>query len=266
MRTSPVITRGRTALITGSSSGIGAAFAERLAKAGLSLVLVARNAERLQAQAEQLKTLHGIAVTPVALDLTAPGAVEQLAAAVSGREIDVLVNNAGLGAHGLFQELSLAKQSDELALNVRVVMEATYAFLPAMQARGRGAIINVASTAGFQPLPYMAVYGATKAFILSFTEALAVENATTGVQFQVLCPGNTETPFHDAVGSSDGRVGAARTPEQVVTTSLTALAQGKVVAIDGVRNAVLAQSPRILPRAAAAQIAGDLMRPKPAKR
>lgn len=264
MKNNNVISAGRTALITGSSSGIGAAFAQRLAKTGMSLVLVARNPERLATQAAELATSYRVQAHPIALDISAPESISVLATAVNrlGIDIDLLINNAGIGAHGIFTELALEKQQAELALNVRALVETTYAFVPGMQQRGYGAVINVASTAGFQPLPYMAIYGATKAFVLSFTEALAVENAKTGVQFQVLCPGNTETPFHDAVGSSDGRVGAARTPEQVVTTSLAALAQGKVVAIDGVMNALLAQSPRILPRAVAARIAGHLMRPR----
>lgn len=259
-----IVTQGGTALITGASSGIGEEFARRLAAVGMRLVLVARSENRLRQLAEDLAGSYGIEARFLALDLIQPDATQEIADHLAewDWEVDLLINNAGFGTNGLFDALSLPRQRDEIALNVTALVALTHALLPGMLRRKRGVVINVASTAGFQPLPYMAIYGATKAFVLSFTEALAVEYEGTGVHFQALCPGNTETPFHEVVGSTNGRVGQARTTEQVVQTSLRALRGHRVVVIDGTLNALLAQSPRLLPRGVAARIAGMLLRPR----
>lgn len=244
-----IVTQGNTALITGASSGIGEEFARRLAAAGMRLVLVARSENRLRQLAEELARDHNVEARFLALDLLQSDAVEQIANHLEewGWEVDLLINNAGFGTHGIFTALSLPRQRDEIALNVTALVSLTHLLVPNMAIRERGVVINVASTAGFQPLPYMAIYGATKAFVLSFTEALAIEFEGTGVHFQALCPGNTETPFHAAVGSTNGRVGNARTTGQVVQTSLRALRGHRVVVIDGALNSLLAQTPRFMP-------------------
>jgi hypothetical protein len=251
-----VLEKGNTALITGASSGIGEAFARALARRGMHLVLVARGIEKLESLAATLREQTD--VTVMAADLTQPAAADRLLERVN--VVDLLVNNAGMGLHGRFLDIDAARQRAQRTLNVDAVMDLTLAYLPGMVARRHGAIIHVASTAALQPVPYMAVYGATKAFVLSFSEALSVEFAGSGVTIQALLPGNTETPFHSKVGEQDGRVGPARTPDQVVASSLRGLERGRPVVIDGVSNQMLAVLPRLLPRSWAARVTGNLMR------
>lgn len=263
----PIIQRGRTALITGASSGIGAAFATALADMGMSLILVARSEDALAQVAEEAKRRSNAPVHVLSMDLFRPDAATEIKqfAEKQGLSVDLLVNNAGMGVHGRFLETDFVRQRQEISLNVLALMDLTEVFLPEMRRRNLGGIINVASTAALQPLPFMAVYGATKAYVLSFTEALAVELEGSGIQMQALLPGNTETPFHSKVGPSDGRVGASRTPDQVVQTSIEAFRRGKVVAIDGAANRALSLLPRLLPRAIVAKITGRLMSPERAR-
>lgn len=258
-----VVSKGKTALITGASSGIGEAFAETLASKGMDLILVARSGDALQALATKLHLKHGIQADTLAQDLAAPGGVDAVASYVASKNlsVDLLVNNAGFGVHGRFLDSDYERQRGEVTLNVLALTDLIHAFLPAMKDRKSGAIINVASTAALQPLPYMAVYGATKAYVLSLSEALAVEVKDLGIVVQALCPGNTDTPFHKKVGESDGRVGSSRTPQDVVDTSLSALAKEKSMVIDGFANRLLAVLPRIVSRHSAAKIAGQLMSP-----
>ena len=166
--------RGQRALVTGASAGIGAVFARELARRGADLVLVARSQGKLAALAEELSDSHGAAVDVVAADLAKPSAATELAESLRARElqIDILVNNAGFGLFAPLDEADPAVLADMVRLNVATLVDLTRLYLPGMLERDRGAIINVGSTAGFQPVPYMAVYGATKAFVLSFTEAL----------------------------------------------------------------------------------------------
>lgn len=258
-----LISTGKTALITGASSGIGEAFARALAARGMRLILVARSLDKLEALASDLRQKHQAEVSVASIDLFAPDAADQMmnAAAATGWNVDVLINNAGMGVHGRFLDTEYKKQQNQMQLNMIALVDATERFVRPMIERGSGLIINVASTAALQPLPYMAIYGATKAFVLSFGEALAAEVKDKGVLVHTICPGNTETPFHAKVGESDGRVGASRTPEQVVETCLRAVGAGKPMAIDGLANRILSVLPRILPRQVTVRVSGNLMNP-----
>ncbi len=250
------------ALVTGASSGIGEAFARALAVRGEDLVLVARSGERLRALAEDVAARHGVRAEVVVADLGDPGAADAIVAELAARGIAIgtLINNAGFGSHGRFAELDGARERAEILVNVYAPVALAHALLPAMIARRLGAIVNVASTAAFQPVPYMATYGATKGFVLSFSEALAEEVRAHGVRVVALCPGQTETAFF--AGIDEARVGRARTTAQVVATALRALERGQVVAIDGVANAVLANGNRFVPRRLVAAVAARLQKPK----
>ncbi len=220
----PFVYHGQTALITGAASGIGEAFARELARRGMQLVVVGRSGARLHALAEELVEHHQSQVEVVVADLTLEGTASRIQSHVEGRglQVHVLINNAGFGVHGQFEVLDPQRDRQQVMLDVAAVVDLTHAFVPSMVARGAGAIINVASTAAFQPLPYMAVYGGSKAFVLSFSEALAEEMRGRGVRVLALCPGATQTAFFDVAGE-DASVGRRRTPQQVVSTSLRAL-------------------------------------------
>lgn len=239
-----------TALITGASGGIGEEFAVALAARGADLILVARRADRLEALRERLTASHpGITVDIVTADLARPGSGAELAARVGelNRRVDVLVNNAGIGLHGAFHTQNPEANTGAVQLNCGTLVDLTARFLPAMVERRQGVVINVASTAAFQPTPGMAVYGATKAFVLSFTEALWHENRKTGVRVLALCPGATQTEFFDRTGEkfmTDGRQSAT----EVVDTALAALDKSSPTVVSGVRNAILAMGYRVAPR------------------
>ncbi|MDB5070509.1 MAG: actIII 1 [Candidatus Eremiobacteraeota bacterium] len=254
-----------TALVTGASSGIGETFAHALAGRGQNLVLVARSAARLDALAAGLTTKHRIRADVIIADLADAGATDAIVAELGSRGIvvDTLINNAGFGTHGEFAALDPKRELDEIMVNCYALVALTRALLPGMIARKSGAVINVGSTASFQPVPYMATYGATKAFVLSFSEALAEEVRAQGVRVVALCPGQTETAFFSNI--EEARVGRARTPKQVVTTALRALDRGAVVAIDGLSNYALANSNRFAPRRLVARIAAKIERPKSLK-
>ncbi|GAA4676339.1 SDR family NAD(P)-dependent oxidoreductase [Frondihabitans cladoniiphilus] len=247
-----------TTLITGASSGIGAEFAARLAARKHDLVLVARSRDKLAALAARLRQSHGVVVEVIALDLASPTAAAELHAETDrrGLQIDWLINNAGFGIHGVFGETDLARLASQVQLNCGTLVDLTGAYLPAMRRRGSGAVINVASTASFQPIPRMAVYGATKAFVLSFTEALWGENRTTGVRVLAVCPGATETGFFEVAGEA-AAAGAKRSPAQVVTTALTALDRNRPSVVDGFGNAFVSRLlTRLVPKRALIGIAG----------
>ncbi|MBV9439194.1 MAG: SDR family oxidoreductase [Candidatus Eremiobacteraeota bacterium] len=251
-----------TALVTGASSGIGEAFARALADRGHDLVLVARSADRLRALAAELAARHGVRAEALAADLSDVAAPDAVVAelAARGLEIGLLVNNAGFGTHGEFASLDARRERDEVVVNAYAPVALTRALLPAMIARKRGAVINVSSTGGFQPVPYMATYGATKAFVLSFSEALAEEVRRYGVRVVALCPGQTETAFF--TGIDEARIGRPRRPAQVVATALRALDRGHVVAVDGFANYLLANAGRFAPRFLTARVAAMMERPK----
>ena len=199
--------KGQRALVTGASSGIGAAFARELASRGSDLVLVARSRDKLTAFGDELSTSYGVAVDVVVADLAKPSSADHLAAEVGDRQIDILINNAGFGLHAQLHQADAARLTEMVQLNVATLVDLTRLYLPGMLARDRGAVINIASTAAFQPVPYMAVYGASKAFVLSFTEALWAETRRTDVRVTALCPGSTETEFFTVAGEN-AQVGA----------------------------------------------------------
>ncbi len=255
--------RGKTALVTGASAGIGEVFARMLAERGTNLVLVARSEDKLHALAAELAAQHHIQADVIAADLSRTDAPREIYAQVQqrGLEIDMLINNAGFGTYGHFHELSLERQRDEVLVNVLALVELTHLVLPAMLSRGDGAVINVASTAAFQPVPHMAIYSATKAFVLSFSEALWAEYRSRGVRVLALCPGATETSFFDVVGSREPAIGSISTPEDVVLAGLHALERGKSFIIPGWQNYLVALSARLLPRPWMASITGWLFTP-----
>jgi short-subunit dehydrogenase len=260
------IYRGKTALITGASSGIGEAFARALAARGASVILVARSADRLQAIASELATKYSIRAESIAADLSEPSAVARVVDEVRSRadSVDLLVNNAGFGLHGPFETLDAERERREIQLTVGTLVELTSAFVPEMLARSSGAIVNVASTLGFQPVPYMAVYAATKAFVRSFSQALAEEEYRgRGIRVLALCPGATSTPFYGVSGGEEAFARMRmRTPEQVAATGLRALARGHTSAIDGASNRLLFRALATVPDQVGARILGHVMRPK----
>lgn len=256
--------QGKTALITGASSGIGKVFAEALAARGTHLVLTARSEDKLRALAEDLTVRYGMRAEVIAADLSREGAPQQIFAETQqrGLSVDLLVNNAGFGTYGLFAEDSHEKQLAEVRVNVTAVVDLSHLFLGPMLQRGEGGIINVASTAAFQPLPYMAVYAATKAFVLSFSEALWAEYRKRGVRVLALCPGPVDTAFFDAVGSREPAVGVMVTPEKVVEVGLRALERGKCSVIPQWQTFLLAQVSRFAPRSLVVRIAEQMFTPK----
>ena len=256
--------KGQRALVTGASSGIGAVFARELARHGADLVLVARSEAKLAALAEELRGSYGVAADVAAADLAKPSAAAELVSSLQtrGLQIDILVNNAGFGLFAPVQQADSAALADMVRLNVATLVDLTRAYLPGMLERDRGAIVNVGSTAGFQPVPYMAVYGATKAFVLSFTEALWAETRGTGVRVTALCPGSTDTGFFDVAGD-DAQVGRRISPEKVVQAAFRALdRRASTVVTGGLESWTLTNSSRLAPRQLVARIAERTMRPK----
>jgi short-subunit dehydrogenase len=252
------------ALVTGASSGIGVAFARALKARGERLVLVARRRQRLETLAADLGEDPS---SVLVADLASPNAVAQVVAETARRgfAIDLLVNNAGVGHTARFHEEPADRISSMLDLNVRAVVEMTRAFLPAMVARGQGRIINVASNAAFQPVPFLTIYAATKAFVLSFSEGLATELEGTGVRVQALCPGLTRTEFLEVAethtqGLLVNRI-PAMTAEEVVRASLRGLDRGMVRVIPGLSNRALAAVQGLVPRTWVRRVAGALYRP-----
>lgn len=244
----------KTALITGASSGIGAAYAEALAAAGLDLILVARSEDKLRALAKQLAEVHARRVEVVTADLTHAGAAAKVHAATQalGLDVDLLINNAGFGTVGSFAKLEAARERDEILLNAAAVVDMAHAFLPAMLEHKRGAIVNVASMAAFQPIPYMSVYAGTKAFVLSFSQSLRGELRNKGVKVLAVCPGPVDTPFFEATGA-DGLRGTVPkasmvTADQVVRESLRALRAGRSVVVPGVAFKLAAMGTKFMPR------------------
>lgn len=259
----------KTALVTGASSGIGAAFARQLARDGYHVVLVARRVEKLEALAAEL-TAMGTAERPVRAsvlpaDLARPGAADALYAAVTalGLHVDLLINNAGLGVHGPFEDVTAEDDQRTIDLNISALTAMTRAFLPAMLARAQGAVINVASTAAFQPIPFFAVYAASKAYVLSFSEALAEEVAGRGVKVLCLCPGPTVSEFGDHAAFKTDIIDKApmMTAEAVVAEALSGLRAGRTVQVAGLLNALSAMAPRFLPRQVIAKVSGTLFKP-----
>ena len=253
-----------TTLITGASSGIGAAFARKLATRGRNVLLVARSEDKLITLCNELGRMSDIRAQYVVLDLKTAEAPTQLFEETQkrGMEIDTLINNAGFGSMGYFDQLDLSHELQMLDLNIRTVVELTHRFLIPMRKRKQGTIVNVASTAGFQPVPFMATYAATKAFVLSFSEALWEENRKHGVHVMALCPGVTETNFFEASKMDRPPMRAAQTPEEVVDAALRGMARKKSFVISGWANWFMVESERIVPRSLVTRVAGKAMRPR----
>jgi short-subunit dehydrogenase len=241
-----------TVLVTGASSGIGRELAKCFAADRSRLLLVARNAPALEALATELRLAQGTEVRVLPGDLSLPETPAQLFAELqkAGLSVDVLVNNAGFGAHGDFAELPLGRQLEMVQVNVSALMQLTGLFLPGMIARHQGGVLNVASTAAFQPGPGMAVYFATKSCVLSFGEALAEELAGTGVTVTTLCPGPTRTNFGKIANfrGGDHLTKHAMSAETVARYGHDAFRRGRVVAIPGLSNWLLTLLVRLLPR------------------
>lgn len=244
-----------TALITGASAGIGAAFAQELAAHKTNLVLVARSEAKLQKLAQQLQDQYKIQVDFVVQDLTAPAAAKAVfdAATQKGLTIDLLINNAGFGEYGDFAELDGEQQVKMIQLNILTLVDLTHQFLPGMRQRRSGGIINMSSTAAFQPMPYFSVYAASKVFVLSFSEALWAENKSYGVNVLAVCPGPTETNFFQEAGFPPLLADVAAqnyTPtEVVVCEALKALEKEQSTVIPGgIGNQLIANLHRFLPR------------------
>lgn len=249
--TSPVV------LITGASAGLGVEFARQLSARGSRLVLVARRKDRLEALAAELGNARA-----VAMDLAEPGAAERLMADVAGHgeHVDCLVNNAGFGFTGPVATIAADRQRDMVTLNCTLLTELSRAVLPGMIERGRGGILNVASTAAFQAAPRFAVYAATKAYVLSFTEALHEEVRTQGVHVSCLCPGPVATEFFDAAGMTpDGAFKSLMMQaDEVVRIGLAGLDRNQAVVVAGTMNKVGAVGAQLLPRSWMRRIAGQM--------
>ncbi|GAA0544424.1 SDR family NAD(P)-dependent oxidoreductase [Chitinophaga japonensis] len=241
--------KGKTALVTGASSGIGEAFAHRLAAAGCHVILTARSEDKLQQTAAVLRDKYQVQAHCYPGDLTLRETPAALFEKVQrdGLQVDILVNNAGFGKWAPFLNETAATYEDMVQLNVDAVVQLTHLFLPAMLARGEGGIINIGSTGSFQPCPYIAVYCATKAFLLSFSEALYGEYHHRGITVTAVCPGNTRTEFFK-IANADVKGMPFDTPARVADDGLKALLQGRNYKVIGFGNYMQAQSPRFFSR------------------
>jgi len=255
----------KTALITGASAGLGAEFAKLFAADGYGVVLVARRQDRLETLAAKLRQAHRIDAHVVAADLGTPEGPQRVLDDLRrlAAEIEFLVNNAGFGASGAFVQLDLARQLEMVQVNISSLLALTHALLPAMIARRSGRILNVGSTAGFQPGPFMATYYASKAFVNSFTEALSYELRGTGVTATVSCPGATATEFSTVAGTERSRLfrmGAA-SAATVAREGYRAMMAGKPIVVHGMKNKFGVQLLRVSPRAAVRAVAASLNPP-----
>lgn len=241
--------RSRRAVVTGASGGIGEALALGLARAGSDVVLVARSADRLEELARRIRRDHRVRTEVIVADLATDAGVDDVIDALRGTRVDILVANAGVGAQGPFVDTTDERIRTQVALNCTALTRLVHAFLPAMLARGVGGVMTVASTASFQPTPGMSVYGATKAFVLSFTEAVWQETHGSGVRVLALCPGPTETGFFDAAGAGNVMQRGRQTAEQVAAVGLRAFARsGGPTVVSGLGNAITANAHRFVPR------------------
>lgn len=238
------------ALITGASAGLGAELANLCAAGGYDVVLVARGAARLAELADSLARTYGVAARPVAADLADPAAPAEIFAQVGGAPLDILINNAGFGVRGAYAETDWGTEARLLQVNVVALAHLTKLFLPGMLRRRAGRILNVASTAAYVPGPFMAMYYASKAFVLSFSEALANEVRGTGVSVTALCPGPTRTEFAQAAGIADSRLfhGPTMGAAEVAREGYWAMMAGKPSVIAGARNRWMMRGARLVPR------------------
>jgi short-subunit dehydrogenase len=244
----------RTALVTGASAGIGYELAKLMARDGYNLVIVARNGDKLRTVASELESSHDCRVAALPKDLSVAGAPDEVFGQLQENsvELDVLVNNAGVGASGPFHKIDTKTTTDLIQLNVAALVHLTRLVLPGMIERGRGRVLNVASTAAYQPGPFMATYYASKAFVLSFSEAVATELRGTGVTVTAFCPGPTDTGFHEHAGTKRSKVAGGTftmDPESVARIGYAAMLKGRRTTIAGLKNRVGAfASARVLPK------------------
>jgi len=255
--------KGNTALITGASGGIGEEFAMQLAAQQVNLILVARRRDKLNDLRHRLVAQRPASrIEVITADLSVPGSAAELARQIESTEcsIDILINNAGVGTHGYFTDQIPERSAANIQLNCGSLVELTAWFLPAMLRARHGVVINVASAGAFQPIPTLAVYAASKAFVLSFTEALWQETRRSGVRVFTLCPGPTHTEFFERAGAqwmTDGR----QTPRQVVDIALGAIDKSGPTVVSGWKNKILAQGYRFMPRRAMLMVAQRMVAP-----
>lgn len=254
----------KVAVITGASAGLGVHFAHALATEGHAVLLIARRGDRLDALAAEIRARHGVRAESFPFDLSRRDAPAAVVAALAerGMTANLLINNAGFGASGPFIDVPVDRQQEMIDLNCTTLVGLCHALLPPMIARGRGGILNVASTAAFQPGPWMSIYFASKAFVLSFSEALHEEVKAKGVRVSALCPGPTRSEFGVVAGTGDTQTGTRRAaaPEGVIRAGLDALNANRAVKITGFMNGVMAQSIRFLPRGVARRAAGAMFK------
>jgi len=255
---------GRWALVTGASAGIGKALAEELAAGGTNLVLSARRVDRLQQVAAALRSRHTINTEIVEADLSKPLAPEKIFRFTEekGIVIDLLVNNAGFGQYGELSAVETQRLLDMVQVNCTAVLHLTRLFLPKMIARQSGDVLIVSSTAAFQAVPYISTYAATKVFDLYLAEGLAEEMKPHGIRVCALCPGTTESEFHEVAGHPSHSKGRQETAEKVAKTGLRALAAGKSYVISGLGNYLGAHGERLVPRRFVTRIAANMFRQK----
>jgi short-subunit dehydrogenase len=252
-------------LVTGASSGIGEEFARRYAERGHDVTLVARRADRLEKLAADIRSRNGVAVDVIVADLETVKGRTAVSKVLRERAPWLLVNNAGFGTRGRLGDLDAARERGEVQVNVVALHELTVAVLPGLIRAREGGVLNVASTAAFQPLPFMTTYGATKAFVLNFTEALAEELKSTGVRAMVLCPGPVRTEFDQVAGVEDYMELAkpmAMGVQRCVSTAMRSFDRGSTICIPGAINSVLAQGPRLAPRIAVRKLSGQIFQPR----
>jgi uncharacterized protein len=255
--------REKWAVVTGASAGIGVEIAKQLAADGANQVLTARRVDRLADLAQELIKRHGIKVEVFPADLTQPQAPDDIFRFTRDRHlpIEVLINNAGFGAAGEFPKIDLQRQMEMIQVNVAAVVHLTRLFVPAMIERHSGYVMIVSSTAAFQAVPYLSVYGATKGFDLLFAEGISEELRGTGVRVSALCPGQTESEFNQVAGSAGA--GLSRAPaEKVARDGLAALAAGKPMVISGLGNLLAMESLRLAPRRLVTRAVSRMYGPK----
>ncbi len=254
---------GKWALITGASAGLGVEFARRLAERGAHVILVARREEKLRRLAQAIREHHGVEAEVIVSDLSQVESAEKVFEAVQrlGKEMRVLVNNAGFGIYGKLDETSAERNHELVMVNVVAMASLTRLFLPAMARARDGVIINVASTSAFQPVPYMASYGASKAFVLSFTEAVWGENRGSGVRVVASCPGPVETEFFEVMGPVEPFPLRRDTVENVIGSALRAVDERRNYVIPGpLMNYIMANASRLAPRFWVTRMTARLLR------
>ncbi len=258
--------KGKTALVTGASEGIGAEFVRALAARGCDVILVARRLEKMQEISREVQEKFNVKTHILAIDLSTTEGIKETIAQVKAIDliVDILVNNAGFGTYGHFENMDPEREHQLVMLNVAALLDLTHAFVPYMLEKKDGAIINVASIGGLAPVPYMATYGASKAFVVSLSEALWYEYKDRGVRVLSLNPGNTDTAFHSVSG--DPGFALSETVQTVVKNGLKALESGQCSVVSGAGNwLVSGMLPRVLPRNVVATVAGFAMKPRKTK-